>query len=153
MKLPNNELFVLETLEKVLAQIGYFYVAKKSNKILIEKYFYYFPFFFMDQHYQNILYKIIQKYKISNYYDENEHMKFLCYKFYSDFCIALKLQPKSIDEFYNDFKYELHSNTHEYNMIKRINMHTYIFYLVIAIIIFLFIYLNMETRQDNIFGN
>jgi hypothetical protein len=153
MDLPNNKHFVLETLERFLAQIGYFYVAKKSNKILIEKYLYYFPFFFMDQHYQNLLYKIIQKYKISNYYDKNEHMKFLCFKIYSDFCKSIDIQPKSIDEFYNNFKYELHSSTHEYNMIKRINMHTYIFYIVIFAILIVFAYFHNKTRQDNIFGN
>ena len=152
MVLPNNELFILETLERFLAQIGYFYVAKKSNKILIEKYFYYFPFFFMDTYYQNILYKIIQKYKISNYYDKKEHMKFICYKIYSDFCSNIDKPSKSLDDFYSDFKYQLHSNTHEYNMIKRTNMHTYIFYLVIFVIIILFLYLQNKTRQDNIFG-
>ena len=146
---PINEEFSIHYLENTLSQVGFFFVAKKSNQILIEKYFYCLPFFFMNERYQNILYKIITHYKISNYYDKKEHMKFLCYKIYSDFCNKLNKKSKSFDEFYNNFKYKCYSKQYEYKQIKRKHIHTFIFLLVVFFILIIYYFFINKTRQDN----
>ena len=45
MNEPINKYFILEHLENTLAQLSYYYIPSKSNKIIIKKFFHSLPFF------------------------------------------------------------------------------------------------------------
>ena len=73
-----NILFVQENLEQILSQIGYYYIANKSNQTKIIDFLKSFPFFFFDKKIQNILFLVIQDTQIKSYIDSNEDMQELC---------------------------------------------------------------------------
>jgi hypothetical protein len=131
-----NKYFILENLENTLAQLSYYYIPSKSNKIIVKKFFHSVPFFFFNVETQNKLYKIIQNYQITSYIDSNESMKQLCYNIYKDFSIKLNIKPKSKYDFFNDLILNLHNEENKIKKIKQKNIHSYLFFLfIIGIII------------------
>lgn len=131
-----NKYFILENLENTLAQLSYYYIPSKSNKIIIKKFFHSVPFFFFNVETQNKLYKIIQNYQITSYIDSNESMKQLCYNIYKDFSIKLNIKPKTKYDFFNDLILNLHNEENKIKKIKQKNIHSYLFFLfIIGIII------------------
>lgn len=135
-----NKFVVLETLEGLLSQIGYYYDPVKSNQIMIKKFFHCIPFFFFDYPTQNTLYIIIQNYHIENYYDTTENMKTLCYKIYSDLCIKYNVVPKTRELFYDNLEIKLHSEKEYIKKTRQKHIHSIIFISILVSISLLYIY-------------
>ena len=133
-----NILFVQENLEQTLSQIGYYYIANKSNQTKIIDFLKSFPFFFFDKKIQNILFLVIQDTQIKSYIDSNEDMQELCYIIYTKFSNHFNLKIKDKDIFYSDLQYRLHNETYTYKKIKQNNLHTYIFFIFLLCILFFY---------------
>lgn len=146
MKDPINKYFILEHLENTLAQLGYYYVPSKSNKIIIKKFFHSLPFFFFNVEIQNQLYKIIKNYQISSYIDKNNEMKQLCYNIYKDLSIKLDIKPKSQYNFFNDLKLNLHHEQEKIKQIKQKNIHSYLLFLFIIGIIIAYYFIQIKLN-------
>jgi len=138
MKLNVN--FIQEGLEVFLAQIGYFYEPTKANRKRIVDFFESFPFFFYNLEFQNEIYNIIKKRPIRSYYDTTENMKEFCYLIYNDFNTKYNIPIKSQEEFYANLKYQLHHETAKYKQWKKNNIHSYIFIIVIFLIVGIYYY-------------
>lgn len=131
MYYSKNKFFIREHLETTLAQLGYFYIANKSNKKKIKDYFHCLPFFFFDNEIQNIIYKILQKSQISSYIDKQSSFRVLCYNLYKDFCMNYQISYKSYSDFYGDFKFKTFSHDFYVKKERQSNIHTYILFVFI----------------------
>lgn len=127
MNIKINKYFVCEFIEHYLSQLGFYYVANKSNQKKIIELFHSMPFFFFDQNVQNILYKVIQKNNITAYIDSNENMKHLCFNIYKDFCLNLKYPYKSFQDFYDSILFKLTSDKYYMRKMKQNHIHSFIF--------------------------
>lgn len=122
-----NKYFVCELIEHYLSQLGFYYVASKSNKKKIVDLFYSLPFFFFDATFQNILYKVIQHNNMKTCIDSNQSMKRFCYNVYKDFCMNLNYPHKDYEDFYDNIKFKLTSDKYYMKKTKMNHIHSYIF--------------------------
>lgn len=141
-----NKYFIIEHLENTLSQLSYYYIPSKSNKIIVKKLFHSLPFFFFNVEIQNKLYKIIKNYQISSYVDKNSEMKQLCYDIYKDLSIQLVIKPKSKYDFFNDLKLKLHHEQEKIKKIKQKNIHSYLFFLFIIVLIVAYYFIQIKIN-------
>lgn len=127
VNLKINKYFVCEFLEHYLSQLGFYYVASKSNQKKIVDLFYSLPFFFFDATVQSILYKAIQRNNINTHIDSNDSMKHLCYEIYKDFCLKVNYPYKDYDDFYDSINFKLTSDKYYMKKIKQNHIHSFIF--------------------------
>lgn len=139
--LPINKFLIVDTIELFLAQLGYFYEARKSNKIQIKKLFYHLPFFFFNKTTQNDLFTIIQKYDVPTYSDTTENMKHLCYNIYHDIGKKYNLDVKTYDEFYSSFELSLQNEKKIIKKLKYDINHTIIILIFILIVLSIYLYM------------
>ena len=142
-----NVYFVCQLLEEYLSQLGYYYIANKSNKKKIIELFHSLPFFFFDNKTQSILYKVIQKNNITAHIDDNIAMKKLCHNIYKDFCLDVNYPYKDYEEYYDNIKYKLTHDTYYMKKMKQKHIHSFIFYLLFIVIIC--IYYTVSKRLYN----
>jgi hypothetical protein len=145
---PINKNYIIDVLESILSQIGYFYEASKSNQIMIKKYLHSMPFFFMSKEHQNMLYKIIKSHQISSYIDSKDGMMDLCYFIYKDFCVKCNAQYKSKEVFYKDLVLNLHRTTVEKKQYFKRTYHNLIFYMVILCIMMIYVYMSRQCSDN-----
>ena len=122
-----NKYFVCELLENYLSQIGFYYVASKSNQKKIIDLFYSLPFFFFDATFQNILYKSIRKNSVKTHIDSSFNMKRLCHGIYKDFCSKLNYPYKEYEEFYDGVHYKTTSDKYYMKKTKQKHIHSFVF--------------------------
>ena len=130
-----NMYYIQETLEGFLSQVAHYYNANKANQKKIIDLFETLPFFFYDIPIQNTLYKIIQKQPLRSFYDNQENMKEFCYFIYEEFSKTYQLKYKSKEDFYKTMKYRLYHGTMRYKEWKKNNMHDYLFFLFLILIL------------------
>ena len=135
-----NMYYIQETLEQFLSQLGYYYQSNKPNKKKIQDLFESLPFFFYEEHIQNVLYKVIKKQPLVSFYDNNENMKYFCYFIYTEFSKIYQLKYKSQEDFYNGMKHRLYHGTMRYKEWKKNNLHDYLFFLFFLLVLFLYFY-------------
>lgn len=135
-----NMYYIQETLEQFLSQLGYYYQPNKPNKKKIQDLFESLPFFFYQEHIQNVLYKVIKKQPLVSFYDNNENMKYFCYFIYTEFSKIYQLKYKSQEDFYNGMKHRLYHGTMQYKEWKKNNLHDYLFFLFFLLVLFLYFY-------------
>jgi|MDTD01.3.fsa_nt_gb hypothetical protein len=137
-----NMYYIQETLESFLSQCGHYYKPNKANKKKIVDLFETLPFFFYDIPVQNTLYKIIQKQPLRSFYDSNEDMKEYCYCMYEDFSKTYQLKYKPQEEFYQVMSHRLYHGTMRYKEWKKNNIHDYLFFLFLVLVLVGYIYIN-----------
>lgn len=122
-----NKRFVQIQAQHFLSQMGYFYVASKSNKKKAKHFFMSFPFFFYDHTTQSKMYDAIQNNNIDCNLDQKEALKKLCYQIYVDLSKSLQLYYISYDEFYVHIEDKCYEEEIQYKYFKYNNLHTYLF--------------------------
>lgn len=133
-----NLFFIQESLEHILAPLGYFYVPSNANKKRAKDFFESFPYFFYDIHFQNKLYEIIQSKPITSYCDSKEHIQEYCFFIYFEFSTHYGLKPKSKDEFYKKMLEQLYHGSERHKKWKQNNIQDYIFICLLIVLFSLY---------------
>jgi hypothetical protein len=112
----------------------YYYYPSKANKKRIKELFVSLPYF-LPSEYQNILYKIINKYPIESYYDKHETMMDYGYIIYREFNKYIKNSYLPYNEYMDNFYLELYKDNRIYKKWLK-----HIIFIIIIIIIIYYIY-------------
>lgn len=141
MYYSKNKYFVRQHIEDTLSQMGYFYVATKSNKKKVKDYFHSLPFFFFDNETQDILYKIIYNTDIISNIDKQSSFRILCYNIYKEFCTKYDISFISYSEFYGNIEFKIFSHEYYIKKERQNNIHSFILVLfVITLVSFYYLF-------------
>lgn len=132
--LPLNKYFIQETLFMLLGQMSVFYKPTKSNKKMILRFFESLPFLFFDEKQQNVIYNILKSYQISSYIDRTQDLRMLSYFLYRDVSLSLEIPFESYEKFQEKINFELHSDKIKLQQYQKNINNTYLFFIVILII-------------------
>ncbi len=137
-----NKYFICELTEHYLSQLGFYYVASKSNQKKIVDLFLSLPFFFFDVTVQDMFYKVIKNNNVKAHIDSKKSLQNLCYNIYKDFCIKLNCPYKNYEDFYDNIKFKLTSDTYYMKKTKQNHIHSFIFSILFVGLIFIYYYLS-----------
>ncbi len=128
-----NTYYSQEALEVMLSQLASFYKPSKVNKKNLKLFFATMPFFFFDLHSQNTLYMIIKDKPCSSFLDTQDNMKQYCFYLYQEFSKRMNVPCKCFTDFFSDFDLKCFHESEKYKQIKRNNMHTILFVILLII--------------------